>query len=604
MAYRKLNELQEREVAILYFCGLGKEYIAKNYVISESTLRRSILQERSRRLNDLLIELYRNRNFFNRLRNAAHFYLAYNDKDVDQGELVVRGKDQRIFFELNKEVYNVIQTQVAEAIELDYFLRPLNNREQFLRDLFSTYDPTEEAFAIAVETAYKNKEKITKQGLVHLTLQILTAGIKEGALTLTPHKAAKLDEILVRLPKEQRDIIFTKYGFEDGKLKNYFEVGKIFGITSRKAQTIEQQAKSTLAHSKDMNLLVKIRGFTTDDELDKYSAEQKEKAARKELHRRLYLEEIAARCGQIVQNPALLGEGIDTLGLNRRAYNILEQHNVKTIGQLVMHSEEDLFSWPGFGKTSYRIISRKLNERGLSIIKRATCNAPLFRNDSVSYLGLSSRAIDALNSINIKTIGDLTDYNLPDLLKIRNLGQATYLEITGKLHRRDVFPGDRYVKPPYEEEFSDMPVLDFGLSVRARNALRKLEVKTVGDLTKLTEKDLLACKNFGESSLREIEGILDRMTLALRPREREVSQGKKYVKPQYKKDFSNMPVLDLELGVRARRALRKLNVSTVEDLTRFTAEDLLACRQFGNTSLNEIRKVLEELGLTLRQSYT
>ena len=54
----------------------------------------------------------------------------------------------------------------------------------------------------------------------------------------------------------------------------------------------------------------------------------------------------------------------------------------------------------------------------------------------------------------------------------------------------------------------DTPVTDFELSVRARTCLKKMNIRTLGDLLRITEAELLAYKNFGESSLVEIRKML------------------------------------------------------------------------------------------------
>ena len=51
----------------------------------------------------------------------------------------------------------------------------------------------------------------------------------------------------------------------------------------------------------------------------------------------------------------------------------------------------------------------------------------------------------------------------------------------------------------------DTPVTDFELSVRARNCLKKMKIRTLGDLLKISEAELLSYKNFGETSLVEIK---------------------------------------------------------------------------------------------------
>ena len=54
----------------------------------------------------------------------------------------------------------------------------------------------------------------------------------------------------------------------------------------------------------------------------------------------------------------------------------------------------------------------------------------------------------------------------------------------------------------------EIPVTDFELSVRSRNCLKKMNIKTLGDLTRVSEPQLLTSKNFGETSLVEIKEML------------------------------------------------------------------------------------------------
>ncbi len=60
-----------------------------------------------------------------------------------------------------------------------------------------------------------------------------------------------------------------------------------------------------------------------------------------------------------------------------------------------------------------------------------------------------------------------------------------------------------------------IPVTDFELSVRSRNCLAKMNIKCLGDLVKRTESEMLAYKNFGETSLREIRDMLVSRNLRL-----------------------------------------------------------------------------------------
>jgi DNA-directed RNA polymerase subunit alpha len=60
-----------------------------------------------------------------------------------------------------------------------------------------------------------------------------------------------------------------------------------------------------------------------------------------------------------------------------------------------------------------------------------------------------------------------------------------------------------------------LPISDLDLSVRASNCLESENIKTIGDLVRLSEPDLLAMKNFGKTSLREVELKLRNVGLKL-----------------------------------------------------------------------------------------
>ncbi|MEM7227945.1 MAG: DNA-directed RNA polymerase subunit alpha [Planctomycetota bacterium] len=61
----------------------------------------------------------------------------------------------------------------------------------------------------------------------------------------------------------------------------------------------------------------------------------------------------------------------------------------------------------------------------------------------------------------------------------------------------------------------------------------------------------------------------------------------------------NMPVSELEMTVRANNCLDSANVQYVADLVQKDEAELLGVRSFGKTSLREVKRKLEELGLSL-----
>ena len=59
------------------------------------------------------------------------------------------------------------------------------------------------------------------------------------------------------------------------------------------------------------------------------------------------------------------------------------------------------------------------------------------------------------------------------------------------------------------------------------------------------------------------------------------------------------PLEQAELSVRARKTLELLGVTKLGDLVNKTEAELLACRNFGQTSLNAVRQCLSEYSLRL-----
>ncbi|HWY85463.1 MAG TPA: DNA-directed RNA polymerase subunit alpha C-terminal domain-containing protein [Gemmataceae bacterium] len=151
----------------------------------------------------------------------------------------------------------------------------------------------------------------------------------------------------------------------------------------------------------------------------------------------------------------------------------------------------------------------------------------------------------------------------------------------------------------------EIPVTDFELSVRSRNCLKKMNIRTLGDLTRVSEPQLLSSKNFGETSLSEIKEILATKGLRLgQSLEEGATFERRFPNQQPLSDQEqavlNKSVSELNLSVRARKCMNRLGINTMGDLIQRTADELLESKNFGMTSLTEVREKLRQFGLTLR----
>ncbi len=151
----------------------------------------------------------------------------------------------------------------------------------------------------------------------------------------------------------------------------------------------------------------------------------------------------------------------------------------------------------------------------------------------------------------------------------------------------------------------NVPVTDFELSVRSRNCLKKMNIRTLGDLLKTTEQELLSYKNFGETSLNEIKALLAQKGLRLGQAAEEAKGGvprpAAAVEGNVPPETLAKSVGDMELSVRSRKALQRLNINTLGELASRTEDELLGCKNFGQTSLNEIKQQLATFGVGLRR---
>ncbi len=158
----------------------------------------------------------------------------------------------------------------------------------------------------------------------------------------------------------------------------------------------------------------------------------------------------------------------------------------------------------------------------------------------------------------------------------------------------------------------ETPIQEFDLTVRARNCLKKMNINTLGDLLRTSEAELMAYKNFGETTLTEVKELLGKMGLSLGqleplgapppPAAAAAPAPPPVEVPPGREPMLSKPVSQLELSVRSRKCLQRLNIGTVGELIQRSEQDLLAIRNFGQTSLEEIKGRLGELGLSLASS--
>ncbi|QDT33491.1 DNA-directed RNA polymerase subunit alpha C-terminal domain-containing protein [Thalassoglobus polymorphus] len=153
------------------------------------------------------------------------------------------------------------------------------------------------------------------------------------------------------------------------------------------------------------------------------------------------------------------------------------------------------------------------------------------------------------------------------------------------------------------EQLLARPVTDFELSVRSRNCLATMGIDTLGQLTEISEQELLSGKNFGETSLIEVRELMEVHGLSigeyLHEKQREPSFDNRELTAE-EQAAVQLPISDLNLSVRSRKCMARLGITTIGEVLIRTPDELLSAKNFGVTSLNEIRNKLSEMNLKLR----
>lgn len=151
----------------------------------------------------------------------------------------------------------------------------------------------------------------------------------------------------------------------------------------------------------------------------------------------------------------------------------------------------------------------------------------------------------------------------------------------------------------------EMPISDFEISVRSSKCLKEMDIRKLGDLLTTTASELLGHKSFGVTSLREVEFVLTRQGLMLgQLLEEKSAEALDSViaaeKNPGKANLLKRSVAELTLSVRSRKCLMRLGIDLIGELTRRSERELLGSKNFGVTSLEEIKQRLSDFGLSLK----
>lgn len=135
---------------------------------------------------------------------------------------------------------------------------------------------------------------------------------------------------------------------------------------------------------------------------------------------------------------------------------------------------------------------------------------------------------------------------------------------------------------------SDTPIDKCNLSNKAMNCLLKMGIKTLGDLSNITEKELKGTERLGRRVFNEIVSIMEEYGIYFKEDE-EV---------QLKQNDADGPIGIRELSTRTKRCLERCGIYTLDDLSNVTINKLFETRNFGIKAFKEIAEIMKKYGIS------
>jgi len=131
-----------------------------------------------------------------------------------------------------------------------------------------------------------------------------------------------------------------------------------------------------------------------------------------------------------------------------------------------------------------------------------------------------------------------------------------------------------------------------------------VEETRVGDMTNF---DKLNLEIWTDATITAKEAVIRAATILLQQFDLFTEFDEYYVEPEPEIDEAKLrrnrylakPVSELELSVRASNCLETANIKTIRELVTKEEKDMLEYKNFGRTSLNEIKEQLANMGLAL-----
>lgn len=222
-----------------------------------------------------------------------------------------------------------------------------------------------------------------------------------------------------------------------------------------------------------------------------------------------------------------------------------------------------------------------------------------FLSDGVKTLRLEARGEGRVTAGQIITDGTVEILN-PEL-------HLATLSADGQLIMEMVAKSGKGYVPAEANKEENQPVGFIPLDA-SFSPIRKVNyVVTQARVGQRTDYDKLTLEVWTDGSVKPEDAVAyaakilkDQLTLFINfPEEAEGVEERPAEEQPLLNENLYRPVTELELSVRAANCLRNANIRYIGELVQKTEQEMLKTKNFGRKSLNEIKEILQEMGLSL-----
>lgn len=191
----------------------------------------------------------------------------------------------------------------------------------------------------------------------------------------------------------------------------------------------------------------------------------------------------------------------------------------------------------------------------------------------------------------------------------------------------------------------EIPVKNITMSARLKNILLRQHITTINAVTEYTEEKIMQFRNMGKKSLNELKQLLKKYNLKLYEKQtKKKSDATDIINELYRqrqlrltdyqmlieeydtfqchidymtrndltineirtlisnyKQAINRNINEIPMSMRLENLLTQNGMETVNDIIQHTENEILQLQNMGETSLNELKKILLKMGLRLKE---